>query len=327
MDHRPRIVEAPRTKNRGPVRTLPVLLLAAGLIASLTSCAQGPFTQGCDAPVSTGDASAFITADGAFGTKPAVDFPTPVVTRHTELSTLIAGDGAQLREGDVAVFQYTLLSGTTGAVLGQSDYAGPGTMVTLGDSQTPSVTVGLECTTVGSRVAIATNAEGAGQGSTGSTDSFVFVVDVLDSFHGRASGAAQIPQAGMPSVVTAPNGAPGITIPKEDAPTALTVNVLQAGTGKTVKAGNHVVVKYTAVLWSDSSVFDSTWTDGQAKIVTLTASDKVTKGFVDGLVGQKVGSQVLIVAPPADGYGDAGSNNVPSGSTLVYVVDLLGLAG
>lgn len=309
------------------MRTLPVLLLAAGLIASLTSCAQGPLGQGCDAPVSEGDASAFITAEGALGTKPTVDFPTPVVTKHTELSTLIPGDGAELREGDVAVFQYTLLNGTTGDVLSQSDYTGPGTIVTLGDSKTPSVTVGLECTTVGSRVAIATNAEGAGQGGSGTTDSFVFVVDILDSFHGRANGAAQIPQAGMPSVVTAPNGAPGITVPKQDAPSALTVNVLQAGTGEKVAAGDHVIVKYTAVLWSDSSVFDSTWTDGQARIVTLTASDKVTKGFVDGLVGQKVGSQVLIVAPPAEGYGDAGSNNVPSGSTLVYVVDLLGLAG
>ncbi len=327
MIHRPRIVEASRTKNRGPVRTLPVLLLAAGLIASLTSCAQGPFAQGCDSPVSAGDASAFITADGAFGTKPTVDFPTPIVTKRTERSTLTPGDGAELREGDVAVFQYTLLNGTTGDVLSQSDYTGPGTIVTLGDSQTPSVTVGLECSTVGSRVAIATTAAGAGQGGSGSTDAFVFVIDVLDSFHGKANGAAQIPQAGMPSVVTAPNGAPGITIPKEDAPSALTVNVLQAGTGEKVTAGDHVVVKYTAVLWSDSSVFDSTWTDGQAKIVELTASDTVTKGFVEGLIGQRTGSQVLIVAPPADGYGDAGSNNVPSGSTLVYVVDLLGLAG
>ena len=105
MIHRPRIVEASRTKNRGPVRTLPVLLLAAGLIASLTSCAQGPFAQGCDSPVSAGDASAFITADGAFGTKPTVDFPTPIVTKRTERSTLTRGVGAELREGDVAVFQ------------------------------------------------------------------------------------------------------------------------------------------------------------------------------------------------------------------------------
>ena len=325
--HPPRIIEAPRTKNRGPVRTIPVLFVAAGMIVSLTSCAQGPFAQGCDSPVSSGDASQVVTADGSFGTKPTVDFPTPVVTKRTELSTLIPGDGAELREGDIAVFKYTLLNGSSGKVVGQGDYSGLGTIVTLGDSATPSVTVGLECTTVGSRVAIATTAAGAGQASSGSTDSFVFVVDVIDSFHGKASGAAQLPQAGMPAIVTAPNGAPGITVPKKKAPSELVVNVLQAGDGEKVEAGDPVVVKYTAVLWSDSSVFDSTWKDGQAKIITLTTSDKVTEGLVKGLTGQRIGSQVLVVVPPAQGYGDAGTNGVPSGSTLVYVVDLLGLAG
>ncbi len=309
------------------MRTLPALLLTAGIVVSLSACAQGPFAPGCDAPAATGDASGVVTATGKLGATPTIDFPTPVVTKKTELSTLIEGSGNRLREGDVVVFQYTLLNGSTGQTLSQSDYSGPGTIVTLGDSATPSVTVGLECTTVGSRVAIATTAAGAGQGSTGSTDSFVFVVDVLDAFPGKASGAAQIPQAGMPAVVTAPNGAPGITVPKEEAPSALTVNVLQAGDGEAAEAGDHVVVKYTAVLWSDSSVFDSTWTGGQAKIIALTKSDSVPEGLVTGLAGQRVGSQVLIVVPPAQGFGDAGSNGVPPGSTLVYVVDLLGLAG
>lgn len=312
---------------RGPVRTFPVLLLAAGIIASLTSCAQGPFGASCDSPVSSGDASEIVTATGKFGSKPTVDFPTPVVTKKTERSILIAGDGEELHDGDVAVFQYTLLNGSTDAVLSQSDYSGLGTIVTLGDSATSSVTIGLQCTTVGSRVALATTAAGAGQTGSGSTDSFVFVIDILDAFPGKARGVAQIPQAGMPSVVTAPNGAPGITVPKEDPPSSLAINVLQAGNGTKLEAGDHVVVKYTAVLWSDSSVFDSTWSGGQAKIVALTASDTVTEGLVKGLVGQKIGSQVLVVVPPTQGYGDAGSNNVPSGSTLVYVVDLLGLAG
>lgn len=309
------------------MRTLPALLLAAGIVASLSSCAQGPFAPGCDSPVAAGDASALVSATGRFGTAPAIDFPTPVIAKKTERSTLITGEGEQLHDGDVAVFQYTLLNGSTGAILDRSDYSGLGAIVTLGDSPTPSVTVGLECTTVGSRVAIATSAAGAGQANSGATDSYVFVVDVLDVFPGKAEGAAQIPQAGMPAVVTAPNGAPGITVPKAEAPSTLTVNVLQAGTGKRVEADDHVIVKYTAVLWSDSSVFDSTWTGGQAKIVALTASDSVTEGFVTGLVGQQVGSQVLIVVPPAQGYGDAGRSGVPSGSTLVYVVDLLGLAG
>jgi peptidylprolyl isomerase len=313
--------------NRGSVRTLPVLLLAAGVVAGLTSCATTPFSAPCGSTVTSGDASEVVTATGKLGAAPTVDFPTPVVTKKLERTELIKGTGPALGEGDVAIFQYTLVDGTTGQTVSASDYTGRGTIVTLGDSATPAVTVGLECATVGSRVAIATDAAGAGQDPTKVTDSFVFVVDILKAFPGKAYGVPQIPQAGMPSVVTAPNGAPGITILKEDPPTALRVNTLREASGAKLKAGDHVVVKYTAVLWSDSSVFDSTWTSGQAKIVTLTKSDTVTAGFVKGLVGQRIGSQVLIVAPPSEGYGSAGSNGVPSGSTLVYVVDILGLAG
>lgn len=309
------------------MRTLPVLLLAAGIVASLSSCATTPFSETCTPQAVSGDASSVVTAEGALGTKPAVDFPTPVVTKKTERTELIAGSGPTLADGDVAVIKYTLLDGSSGDVVAQGDYSSPGVIVTLGDSPTPSVTKGLECATVGSRVAIATTAKGAGQDPTKTSDSYVFVIDIMKAFPGKAYGVPQIPQAGMPSVVTAPNGAPGVTVLKEAPPSKLTVNVLRAADGKKLKAGDHVVVKYTALLWSDSSVFDSTWTKGQASIVTLTASDNVTKGFVDGLVGQHVGSQVLIVVPPKDGYGSAGSAGVPSDSTLIYVVDILGVAG
>jgi peptidylprolyl isomerase len=116
-------------------------------------------------------------------------------------------------------------------------------------------------------------------------------------------------------------------VPKQNPPSTLKINVLQEANGKTVKEGDHVVVKYTGILWSDSSVFDSTWTKGQAKIITMTRSDTVPAGFVKGIVGQRVGSQVLIVAPPSEGFGSNGSAGVPSDSTLVYVVDILGVDG
>jgi predicted sulfurtransferase len=46
----------------------------------------------------------------------------------------------------------------------------------------------------------------------------------------------------------------------------------------------------------------------------------------DELVGKTVGSRVLMVVPPADGYGAAGSPPKISGTdTLVFVVDILGV--
>lgn len=312
---------------RGSVRTLPVLLLAAGIVASLSSCATAPFSEPCNSSVTSGDASSVITAEGSLGSSPTIDFPTPIVTKNIERSEIIEGDGPTLADGDVAVIKYTLLDGSNGKVLAQGDYSGLGVLVTLGDSATPAVTVGLQCATVGSRVAIASTAADAGQDPAQTSDSYVFVVDVMDAFPAKAWGVPQIPQAGMPSVVTAPNGAPGITVPKQSPPEKLTANVLREASGKTVDAGDMVIVKYTGILWSDSSVFESTWTKGQAKIVTLTPSDTVTKGFVDALVGQHVGSQVLIVVPPKDGYGSEGAAGVPADSTLIYVADILGVVG
>lgn len=314
------------------MRTLPALLLTATLVASLTSCAGGPFGSGCDSPVSAGDASAVVTATGKFDTKPTVEFPTPVVTKKTERSELLPGNGAPLEEGQAAVLKFTILNGTDGTVLQQSDYTGAGSLITIGKSEVPVVSLGLQCATVGSRVAIVGSAKDTHDGQAdpnsgiGADDAFVYVIDIVKAFPAKASGAAQIPQPGLPAVVTAPDGAPGITVPKTDPPKKLTVAVLQRGDGKKVAADDQVVVKYTGVLWADSSVFDSTWTKHQASVVQLKESSTVTAGFADGLAGQRIGSQVLLVVPPGEGFGDAGSTGVPPGSTLIYVVDILGLA-
>ncbi len=309
------------------MRTLPVLLLAVGIVASLSSCATAPFSQGCDSTVTSGPASSVVTATGALGSAPTVNFPTPLITKKIERSELITGTGHQITDGDVVVMKYTMANGTSGEVVAQAKYDGLGVIVTLGTSPTPAVTKGLECVTVGSRVAVVSNAADAGQDPAKVKDSVVFVIDVVDAFPGKAYGTPQIAQAGMPAVVTAPDGTPGVTVPKEDPPSALAVNVLRHADGEKLEAGDNAVLKYTALLWSDSSVFDSTWTEGQASVLTLTPSEKATKGLVDGLVGQTIGSQVLIVAPPEDGYGSTGSTGVPPGSTLIYVVDILGTVG
>jgi len=309
------------------VRTLPVLLLAVGVVASLASCATAPFSNACAPTVHSGDASEVISAQGDFGDQPVVDFPTPIKTSSLQRTELLPGDGAVLAEGDIAVIKFSVFNGDTGGLEAQGDYAAPGQMLTLGASANTAVSVGLQCATVGSRVAIVSSATDAGQDPAQYSNTFVFVIDVVKAFPAKAWGVPQIPQAGMPSVVTAPNGAPGVTVPREDPPTELTVNLLQEASGEKLKADDRVVMKYTAFLWSDSSVFDSTWTSGQAKIIPLTESDSVTSGFVKGLVGQPVGSQVLIVVPPELGFGTAGSTGVPPDSTLIYVVDILGVDG
>ena len=48
-------------------------------------------------------------------------------------------------------------------------------------------------------------------------------------------------------------------------------------------------------------------------------------GWDEGLVGQTVGSQILLVVPPDKGYGTSGSSDgtIKGTDTLVFVVDIL----
>ena len=57
----------------------------------------------------------------------------------------------------------------------------------------------------------------------------------------------------------------------------------------------------------------------------MIGEDQVIKGWETGLVGQTVGSRVLLVVPPADGYGTAGDSQagIKGTDTLVFVVDIL----
>ncbi len=143
------------------------------------------------------------------------------------------------------------------------------------------------------------------------------VATVLD----RATGEAVAPVAGLPTVVLSDRGAPRADFTGLTMPTTLVVQPLIKGDGAVVTEGQIVTVHYTGWLW-DGAVFDSSW--NRASPVTFSlATGQLIDGFVQGLVGQTVGSQVLIVVPPELAYGDTTQDNIPPGSTLVFVVDIL----
>ena len=119
----------------------------------------------------------------------------------------------------------------------------------------------------------------------------------------------------------APDGRPGIIVPDGAPPKDLVVQTIKKGDGENVTGDVPVRVHYTGVLWDDKTVFDTTW-DGDPKSITL---DAVVPGFATALKGQTVGSQVMVVVPPDQGYGKTEQASVPADSTLVFVIDILGL--
>jgi FKBP-type peptidyl-prolyl cis-trans isomerase len=138
----------------------------------------------------------------------------------------------------------------------------------------------------------------------------------------NASGAA----AGLPTVSGDFGTKPAITIPEGDPPSSLRTTVLHQGSGPAVTKGQLVAVDYLGVVWKTGKVFDTSFQDGHSPAAFTVGTGQVIDGFDQGLLGQKVGSRVLLVIPPAQGYGSQGNSSagIAGTDTIVFVVDLLG---
>ncbi|MCL1898457.1 MAG: FKBP-type peptidyl-prolyl cis-trans isomerase, partial [Micrococcales bacterium] len=64
----------------------------------------------------------------------------------------------------------------------------------------------------------------------------------------------------------------------------------------------------------------STWVNGHPEVVRL--SDAID-GWQEGLGGQSIGSQVMLIVPPTKAFGAKGTEKVPPDATLVYIIDIL----
>jgi peptidylprolyl isomerase len=146
------------------------------------------------------------------------------------------------------------------------------------------------------------------------------------------------PTPGAPPAASAPEPAPGVP-PLTGNPTDLTTaSQAQAGTGQApsklvtqdivvgsgpaATVADTVDVQYTGTLYSDGTVFDSSWSRGEPATFPLSG---VVPGFAQGIEGMQVGGRRVLVIPPDLGYGNRASGPIPGGSTLVFVVDLVGI--
>lgn len=119
---------------------------------------------------------------------------------------------------------------------------------------------------------------------------------------------------------------PDVTIPDEQPPGELVVEDLTVGDGAEATAGTRVNVHYVGVSWSTGQQFDASWDRGQEFGFALGAG-QVISGWDQGVQGMRVGGRRRLTIPPHLGYGDRGAGGVIApGETLVFVVDLLGVA-
>jgi peptidylprolyl isomerase len=325
------------------VRRLLAVCVLAGALALAGSSDDGgqadPTATSTEVPTATLAADVTVSdldqveANSAVGEDPNVSWGDGVFgVAETTRRILTEGDGAEVTTGQRLVVDYWAINGQNGNVYDSSTQGNPATFK-LTDQLQPGIVKILDGVQVGARVlgaAAPADAFGPQGGNPDADiagdDTILYVMDVREAVDvpNRASGEALTPEPGLPTVELADNGEPTITIPDAEPPGELVAETLIQGAGETVEAGQTLDVQYKGVIWGSGEEFDSSWSRDSSASFTI-GEGAVIPGWDEGLVGKKVGSQVLLVIPPDKGYGEQGQPqaSIAGTDTLVFVVDIL----
>ena len=274
-----------------------------------------------------------VVTVGGTAKAPTVTFKTkPLSVKTTTTKVLTPGKGAKLTKVNAIMFKYVLVNGKDGKQV-ETNFDKQTSGADLSSaSLLPGLSKGLIGQRVGSRVLVAIppvdafGAQGNTQAGFGPSDTILFLIDLVSASTPlkTATGDPVTPPAGLPTVKVDAKGVPVVTVPKTPPPTKLVVQPLIKGKGPAVKAGQRLTAAYIGLVYGTGKVFDSSYSSGKRLEQTVGAGQLVP-GFDKGIVGQTVGSRVLLVMPPALGYGKAGnaSAGIKGTDTIVFVVDIL----
>ena len=290
-----------------------------------------------------------IEVSGKFAAEPTVEIPTGLAPEGgRKVTTEIKGDGTPIQKGDTVYAQYVFyqwskdkdeedssVKSKNKRLASSYEQASQGRQtqpLVVGESGIKGFDEGMVGQTAGSRVLLQIppsegfGDDGAQLGLTKS-DWVVFVVDVQAVVHkdqGPQGTKKELDDAKLPKVEDKGAGkAPEVKIPDRDAPDKLQVETLVEGDGPALAKGDEAVVNYQGTIWDSGKEFDSSWKSGSPAKFPI-GTGKTVPGFDKGLTGAKVGSRVLLVLPPKEGYGEKGMPpDIKGDDTLVFVVDVL----
>jgi FKBP-type peptidyl-prolyl cis-trans isomerase len=316
-------------------RLLTIIVIPVLACLVIAGCGSSkPSASASSSSAASSNANASVKVTGAFGTAPSVNIPKLDANNKLTTKTVIQGTGTTVTKADAMAANFVLYfwSGKSSSLKANTFTSNP---TVIGGTMLPGLETALIGQKIGSRVlAVIPPAEGYGTsgnsqlGITGST-TLVFVIDLLKSYSDTASAAgAQESNGGgtLPTVTAHAGSAPTVTIPANSPPSALVTKTLIKGSGPKLVKGQYVVAQYTGYIWRTKKVFDSSWSDGSPFGFVIGASpEQVIPGWDTGLAGQTVGSRVMLVIPPKDGYGTTGASSagITGTDTLVFVVDII----
>ena len=312
-------------------------LIAIPLLACVVLAGCGSSKSSASSSSSSSSSSASnssVTASGSFGKAPTVTIPKAKAGGNLAIKTLIQGSGTTLTKSDALAANFVLYfwDGTSSALKANTFTSNP---TVIGGSMLPGLESALIGQKVGSRV-LAVIPPAQGYGTSGNsqlgitpTTTLVFVIDVLKAYANTAGATGtQVSNGGgtLPTVTAKAGAAPTLTFASSSPPSGLVAKTLIKGNGPEVAKGDYVIAQYVGYIWRTKKVFGSSWSSGSPFGFVIGASpEQVIPGWDKSLVGQTVGSRVLLSIPPADGYGSAGQSTagITGKDTLVFVVDII----
>ena len=153
-----------------------------------------------------------------------------------------------------------------------------------------------------------------------------------------AKAIKNAPKAASGTTVEPAAWAPGVTYPKGTGKVPvfdfkgvpkpsgkLQVTTLIDGKGPKVKSGQTLIVHYVGQVFGAGEPFDSSYSRNEPATFPIGVG-QVVQGWDEALVGQKVGSRVIVQIPPKLGYGEGGNEGagIKGTDTIVFAVDILG---
>jgi peptidylprolyl isomerase len=308
------------------VLAAPAALLLAAL--TLTACGND---SGDDSGSGSGAGLSTVTIEGDAGKAPEVTFDGRLEPSEVETEVVTEGDGEEVAQGDLVLSHIWVGNGFTEKQAFTTYDAGTPELLSVTDTLSPGLLAGLEGQKAGSRVAVAAPAaeafgeEGNPQLGLGNGDSVLFVMDLVEKVPGQPQGEEKPVAKWAPGIADQDGTVTGLDF--ADAPQPgknLLVTKTIKGDGAVVKKGQTIYVNYLGQVYKGQQPFDESYSTG-APVSFPIGVGQVIKGWDQALVGQTVGSRMILAIPPELGYGAKGNEGagIKGTDTLYFVVDIL----
>lgn len=312
-----------------------VMAVAMAATATLiAACGSSGSTHG-----RASDANGKVTASANFGSSPTVTIPKAHATSDLQVKTIVKGTGPAFAANSFALANLAIYDwhGTVNHLLDSTFAASSMPQMIPSTIGLRGLATALKNATMGSRI-LAVVPPKYGYGAQGDPsigvsagDTTVWVIDLIKDYSSTASAVGKQVSSGggaLPTVTNPKGSQPVIGIPKHSPPAKLISTTLIAGTGPKIANGQTVIAQYVGVNWRTGKTFSTSWpssTQPTGAMFDFKLGGQLIAGWNKALPGVRVGSRVMLVVPPADGYGKKGNAQagIKGTDTLVFVIDIL----